>query len=240
MRKYIKQTLERWVNVQNEFRYKQFFFFLHVCVRWQVCWQACGSFRVSCRRRRTLTLRRRRHCVPRSTWYLEPIWLTAFSSVWERWAWHFYMRINSSCSCTATVWCIADWLFAGGSHLLPHPPDVRGSQFAFEGSSHTNTDWKCTVAHQICSAGSCCVHRSEKGFYFVYRVCVCMCVKPCCVSKVSGYLQHQEWTWLSHRKHAFAAAAVWCIDTVYYPVSDCRISVISSFPWCRTAIWSSV
>lgn len=179
MQKYRKQTLKRWVNVQNEFRFKKFFLFFWMCVCWQVCWQACGSFRLSCRRRRTLTLGRRRRCVPRSTGYLEPIWPTAFSSVWERWAWHlpfiwhthFYMRINSPCSCAATVWCIADWLFAGGSHLLPHPPDVRGSQFAFEGRSPTNTDWKCTVAHQICSAGSCRVHRSEKGFCFVYRVC---------------------------------------------------------------------
>ncbi len=52
----------------------------------QVCWPACGSFRVSCRRRKPLRWNRRRRCVLTSAGYWEPMWPTA-SSMWERWAW---------------------------------------------------------------------------------------------------------------------------------------------------------
>lgn len=70
-------------------------------------------------------------------------------------------------------------LFAGCSHFLPHPPDARGSQFVFERHRHTYLQWKCAVAHQICTARSCCVHGCEKGvciFYFslcLFWQCVC-------------------------------------------------------------------
>lgn len=53
--------------------------------------------------------------------------------------------------------------FAGGPHLLPHPPDICGSQCVFAGQWHTSADWRRAVAQQIGPAGSCGVHRSEKG-----------------------------------------------------------------------------
>lgn len=58
--------------------------------------------------------------------------------------------------------------FAGGSHLLPHPPDLCGSQRVFEGQWHTNADGQRAVAHQIRPAGSCRIHRSEKGLCIVH------------------------------------------------------------------------
>lgn len=64
------------------------------------------------------------------------------------------------------------WLLVGGSHLLPHPPDVCGLQSAFKGRWRPNTVWKGTVAHWVCSAGSCRVYRGEKGWYLVCSVFV--------------------------------------------------------------------
>lgn len=160
---------------------------------WQVCWLGCGNFLVSCRRRRALTISTRKTSVTRLTGFSGPIVPAASSRMSERLA-LCVTQIYHMHTHTLFQWLLDPLFyyflfsfthrFTGCSHLLPHPPDVCGSQLVFEGCRHTCLQWKCAVGHQICASGSCCVHRREKGvhicifFSYIYFLhCVCSSVE---------------------------------------------------------------